>query len=214
MAKAEATRRKLLKNFSDKYLFQFQSQRACVGYLARNGQIEGLQMAQTQLHNGRVIVLDSTAQVVPTQLVISSIGSIPEPIHGVEMSGETFAIGNEETGELDGLEGVFVVGNAVTGKGNILVSRKHGRTVSQRMLEQYLLGTASGYEEVFAEAASVTKERVAAVAARLSGQAPLPAERVSSLLSKVEALQARIGYAGNYREWIEASRSRPLDGTY
>ncbi len=208
VTKAEATRRKLLKNFADKYMFQFQGQRACVGYSARDGHIEGLRMAETLIRNGQVTVLDSTACNVPTQLVISSIGSIPESIRGVEMCGETFRINNNDSGELEGLEGVFVVGNAVTGKGNILASRKHGRTVSQRMLEQYLLGTASGYEEVLSEAAAETKERVKAVAARIARQAPMPPERVSALLSKVESLQNRVGYSGNYREWIEASRKK------
>ncbi len=206
--KAEATRRKLLRNFADKYMFQFQGQQACVGYLVRDGHIEGLRMAETQIRNDQVTVLDSIARDVSTQLVISSIGSIPESIRGIEMSGETFRIKNNDTGELEGLEGIFVVGNAVTGKGNILASRKHGRTVSQRMLEQYLLGTASGYEEVLSEAAAETKERVTAVAARISRQAPLPPERVSALLSKVESLQNRVGYSGNYREWIEASRKK------
>ena len=210
VAKAEAVRRKLLKNFADKYMFQFQSQRAPIGYLTTDGHIEGLRMAETQLQNARVVVVESMACNIQAPLVVSSIGSIPEPIPGVEMSGETFKVQNENTGELDGSEGIFVVGNAVTGKGNILVSRKHGRIVSQRMLEKYLLGTASGYEEVLANAAEVTKERVAAVAARLSGQAPLPPERVSALLSKVDILQKRVRYSGNYREWIDASRNPDL----
>ncbi len=203
--KAEATRRKLLKNFAEKYMFQFQSQRAPVGYLTKNGCIEGLRIAETQLKDGQVTILDSTAQDTPAPLVISSIGSIPEPIRGVEMSGEAFKIKSDKTGELEGLEGIFVIGNAVTGRGNILVSRKHGRTVSQLMLERYLLGAGSGYEEVFSEAAAEAKERVEAVAARLQGQAPLPQERVSTILSIIESLQRHVGYGGNYREWIRES---------
>jgi ferredoxin--NADP+ reductase len=203
--KSEATRRKLLNNFADKYMFQFQGQRAPVGCIMRDGCIEGLRIAETQMDDGQATILNSTAYDAPAPLVISSIGSIPEPIHGVEMSGEAFKIKNDETGELEGLEGIFVVGNAVTGRGNILVSRKHGRTVSQRMLEQYLRGAGSGYEEVFSEAAAVTKERVTAVAERLSGQALLKQERVSAILSKVESLQRRAGYGGNYHEWIRES---------
>jgi hypothetical protein len=205
-AKAEATRRKLLNNFADKYLFQFQSQRAPVGYIARNGHLEGLRLAATQVCGRGVKVLDSTAYETPARLVISSIGSIPEPIPGIQMSGETYRIKNDH-GELEGSEGIFVVGNAVTGKGNILASRRHGRTVSQRMLEQYLLGNASGYEEVLLDAAALAKKEAEAVAARLSGQTPLPPERISSLLSRVEFLQNRAGYCGDYHQWIEATRA-------
>ena len=75
IAKAEATRRKLLKLFADKYMFQFQSQRAPVGYLAKDGQLEGLRLAVTQLQNSHAVVLDSTAYDVRTQFAVSSIGA-------------------------------------------------------------------------------------------------------------------------------------------
>jgi hypothetical protein len=123
------------------------------------------------------------------------------------MRGEVYRIRDERTGEVEGLPGVFAVGNAVTGKGNILVSLKHGRVVSQHMLEHYLLGTASGYEEVLADAATEAQDKVRAVAERLAGQAPLPGERVAGILSRVKALQERVGYPGEYRAWIERVRS-------
>jgi hypothetical protein len=124
------------------------------------------------------------------------------------MSGEVYKIKDDLTGELEGAPGIFVVGNAVTGRGNILVSRKHGRTVSQRMIEQYLLGVASGYEEVFQRAENEARGKIAAVADRLSGQAPLQPEKVADLLSKIELQQKRVGYSGNYRQWIDGTRTR------
>jgi len=205
-ARGEATRRKLLKNFAEKFMFQFHSQRAPVGYITQDERLIGVQMAVTQIREGRAFPLSPTAHDVPAPLVISSIGSIPEAIPGIEMSGEVYRVRDERSGELEDTEGVFVIGNAVTGKGNILVSRKHGRTVSQRMIEQYLLGVASGYEGVFLEAELETDKKVTAVAERLSGQAPLPPERVSALLSEVQSLQRRVGYTGNYREWINTKR--------
>jgi hypothetical protein len=122
------------------------------------------------------------------------------------MRGEMYPIKDERTGEVDGLDGVFAVGNAVTGKGNILVSLKHGRVVSQYMLENYLVGTASGYEEVLAAAATEAEEKISAVADRLQGRPPLPGARIADILSRVKALQDRVGYPGNYRQWIERVR--------
>lgn len=122
------------------------------------------------------------------------------------MQGSVYRVKDARSGELEGLEGVFAVGNAVTGKGNILISQKHGRTVSQNMLEHYLLGTASGYEEILAGAAVSAQEKVEAIAERLAGRAPLPAPRVASLLSWVKALQDRVSYPGEYRTWIELVR--------
>jgi len=204
--KTQTARRRLLQNFAEKYLFAFQDQCVPVGYLAEGDRLVGLTLAATEVKDGRAVTLGQTAHEVPSRMVVSSIGSIPEPIHMVQMHGETYRIKNPRTGEVEGLEGVFAVGNVVTGKGNILASLKHGRVVSQHMLEHYLLGTASGYEEVLADAATDAREKVSAVADRLTGQAPLPGERVADILAKVKGLQARVGYPGEYRQWIERVR--------
>jgi len=206
--KAQATRRRLLQNFAEKYVFAFQDQRVPVGFLADGDRLTGLTVAATEVKDGRAVTLEGTAHEVSTRLVVSSIGSIPEPIHGVHMRGEMYRIRDQRTGEVEGLNSVFAVGNAVTGKGNILASLKHGRVVSQHMLEHYLLGTASGYEEVLAGAATEAQEKVRAVADRLTGQAPLPGECVADLLAKARALQARVGYPGDYRHWMEQVRLR------
>jgi len=206
LQKAQAARRRLLLNFAEKYLFAFQDQRVPVGYLADGDRLAGLTLAATEVKEGRAMTLEGTAREVPSPMVVSSIGSIPEPIPGVGMRGEMYRITDPRTGEVEGLPGVFAVGNAVTGKGNILASLKHGRVVSQHMLEHYLLGAASGYEEVLADAATEAREKVRAVADRLAGQAPLPGERVAEILAKVKALQDRAGYPGDYRAWIERVR--------
>jgi NADPH-dependent glutamate synthase beta subunit-like oxidoreductase len=204
--KTRATRRKLLQNFAEKYLFTFLDQRVPVGYLADGDRLVGLRVAATEVKDGRAVTLQGTEQEAPSPLVVSSIGSIPEPIPGIGMQGDVYRIRDEMTGEVEGLPGVFAVGNAVTGKGNILVSLKHGRVVSQHMLEHYLLGTASGFEEVLAGAAAEARDKVGAVAARLAGQTPLSGERVADVLSRVQARQERVGYPGDYRAWIERVR--------
>ncbi len=200
------TRRKLLQNFAEKYLFTFQDQRVPVGYLADGDRLAGLTLAATEVKDGRAVTRSGTEQSAPSRMVVSSIGSIPEPIPGIHMHGEVYWIRDQRTGEVVGLDRVFAVGNAVTGKGNILVSLKHGRVVSQHMLEHYLLGTGSGYEEVLANAATEAREKVGAVADRLAGQAPLPGERVAGILARVKTLQERVGYPGDYRQWIERVR--------
>ena len=205
---ARATRKKLLRLFMEKYLFNFQDQLVPVGYVSEDGCLAGLRLAATELQGNRVRVLPGTDRRLLSPLTVSSIGSIPEPIPGVPMEGEVYRFKDEQTGEMDGLDGVFAVGNAVTGKGNILVSARHGKLVSQHMLESYLLGTGSGYEEVLTDAAAEARSRVRAVAERLAGQPPLPAERVTDILSRVKAFQARIGYPGDYMTWIAAVRSK------
>jgi hypothetical protein len=165
--------------------------------LTDGGRLEGLRLAATETRDGRVIPLHGKEDV-PSPLVISSVGSIPEPLEGLPMHGEVFRIKDIRTGALEGMDGVFAVGNAVTGKGNIVASQRHGRVVSQHMLETYLGGVASGYEEVLAGATAAAAAGAAAVAEYVRGRAPLPGEQVASILERVRDLQRRVGYSGDY----------------
>jgi hypothetical protein len=195
-------RRRLLETFQSKYLFQFRDRRAPVGYLAEGDQLAGLRLAATEVNNGSAVLVTGSEEAVRSPMVVSSIGSVPEPIPGIELRGHLYPVRDLSTGEVDGLPGVFAVGNVVTGKGNILVSQKQGRAVSQHMLERYLEGTASGYEETLAQAEAAAGQRVAAVARRLQGRAPVPADRVARILAWVRARQEQVGYPGVYAEWM------------
>jgi len=200
--KARATRRKLLQNFKEKYLFRVQDECLPVGYTEEKERLTGLTLAATRVMQGRPTVIPGSEQILPTWLVVSSIGSMPESIEGITMRKDVYPITEPRTGEIEGLEKVFAIGNAVTGKGNILSSLKHGRVVSQHMLEYYLAGTASGFEEVLAGAAGEARDKVQAVTDRLAGQVPVAGERVASILTHVKQLQDRVGYPGDYRAWI------------
>ena len=69
---------------------------------------------------------------------ISSIGSVPKEIPGIPMKGELFAFTDWDIGRLAGYPTVFSAGNVVTGKGNIVASRKHAREVSATVIEAFL----------------------------------------------------------------------------
>ncbi len=208
--RTRATRRKLLTNFKEKYLFHFQDRLAPVEALVEGDRMAGLRLQRTEVRNGSVRVLPDRPVEIRAPLVISSIGSIPESVDGLKMRGELYPVKDKETGELEGLPGVFAIGNAVTGKGNILVSLKHGRKASQRILESYLMGDATGFEQVLAAAAAEASAKVAPVAERVGAASLLPPERVRTIVEKVRALQARAGYPGDYWDWIAAVRpARP-----
>jgi NADPH-dependent glutamate synthase beta subunit-like oxidoreductase len=201
--KTRATRRKLFQNFVDKYAFRYMDRTVSVGYLAENDHLAGLRLAAVEIKDEGPVPVPGSHEDFPAPLVVSSIGSIPEPIPGVQMKGELYRIRDVRTGEVVGFDDVFAVGNAVTGRGNILISQRHGRLVSQNMLERYLLGATSGYEEVLTEARAAALEKVEAVAEHLAGRTPLPPGKVAEILTHVKELQARVGYPGDYRAWIE-----------
>ena len=208
MERTRATRRKLLNAFREKYLFHVQDRLAPLLPVAQGGRLVGLGCGRTEAWNGSVRLLPGEPVALRTPLVISSIGSVPEPLPGLAMRGDLYAVRDPETGELEGLPGVFAIGNAVTGKGNILVSRRHGRKVSQRMLEQYLLGDASGYEEFLGAAATAAAARAGALAERVGAAPRLAPQRMAALERTIGALQARAGYGGEYWAWL--AKVRPL----
>lgn len=200
--KTRATRRKLFQNFQDKYAFRNMDRTVAVGYLVENDQFTGLRLAAVEIKDEGPVPVPGSHEDFPAPLVVSSIGSIPEPIPGVQMKGELYRVRDLRSGEVEGFDSVFAVGNAVTGRGNILISQRHGRLVSQNMLQRYLLGATSGYEEILTEAAAAAREKVNAVAEHLAGRSPLPVQKVAEILTHVKELQARVGYPGDYRDWV------------
>jgi hypothetical protein len=69
----------------------------------------------------------------------------------------------------------------VTGKGNIVASRKHARVVGTHVVTDYMR-LADGIGEL----------------------PPFTAEAREKLENRVRELQARVGYSGDYRAWIRA----------
>ncbi|MFQ6607480.1 MAG: hypothetical protein ACE5EE_02965 [Fidelibacterota bacterium] len=136
--KVRQTRAKILQNAQDKFLFRFKDQTQPIDILEEDGKLVGLRMIKNDVVNNRAVPREGTEYDVRCSLVISSIGSIPEPIDGMPMEWSTYDIKDEETGEINGLNNVFGVGNAITGKGNIRVSRAHAREVATYVAENRL----------------------------------------------------------------------------
>ncbi|HHZ99928.1 MAG TPA: hypothetical protein EYN68_10455 [Candidatus Marinimicrobia bacterium] len=136
--KIRDTRVKILKKAQDKYLFRFKGQTQPIGIIEEEGKLVGLRMIENDVVNNKAVPKEGTEHDVYGSMVISSIGSIPEPIEGIPMEWSTYDIKDEETGEVNGLDNVFGVGNAITGKGNIRVSRVHAREVAVYVADKRL----------------------------------------------------------------------------
>ena len=119
----------------DKYRFKIEPLSAPDGLIVEDNRLVGIRFRRTKIENGRVVPTDETYERRGSY-VISSIGSIPEPIQGIDMKGELFDFCDWDVGKLDGYPTVFSVGNVVTGKGNIVASRKHARQVSRDAVEK------------------------------------------------------------------------------
>ncbi len=179
-AKVEKSRARVLSKAVAKYLFNVKMLSAPVGLLIEGDRLVGLKFARTQLEGGRVHITDETVDV-RAPMIISSIGSIPEPLPGIALRSELYDFQDLNLGRLADFPTLFSAGNVVTGKGNIVESRKHARHVAGYMTEHYLK---------LADAVQALK--------------PLPPDVRNTLLARVRNHQQRAGYDGNYKAWIEA----------
>ncbi len=204
-AKVRTARARLLDKAMGKSFFKMEPLSAPDGLLIEDGRVVGVRFRRTKIEGGRVLMTDETYERRGS-CVISSIGSIPEAIPGIEMKGELFAFTDWDIGRLDGYPNLFSVGNVVTGKGNIVASRKHASEVYDAALESFLGLAEDGHEgeAALSDAANAAATNTAdAVAASLEGATPPSPDVLASILAKVQARQKAVGYGGELRSWLE-----------
>jgi len=190
MEKVYAARQKLLGIARRKYLFDIQDKTLPLEFVVKDGRITGIKVVRTEVDGRKATPVEGTESVIETDLIIASIGSVPEPIAGIAMKGDHFTFKDWDLGIYDGCEGVFGVGNVVTGQGNIRASLMHARKVANYLTENYFGGAlGAGAAEV--------------VETYLEKKDPLPPEKVEEILGKVRALQERADYDGDYHAWLK-----------
>ncbi len=207
----EATRRKIVEKAVQKYLFKVVPLHTPTGLLVEGDRLVGLRFQHTTVAGGKVTPVAGAFEDVRAPLIVSSIGSIPEPMPGVAQRGELYDYVDRDLGRLAGYETVFSTGNVVTGKGNIVASRKHGVHVSEYVIEQFLgLGNGHDGEEAMldsrAKGAAAAAEQVADWARARPGLSP---EQSAAVLQRVRGRQQAVGYPGTYRAWL--TRVTPPD---
>lgn len=137
IAKIESVRRRILEKAQRKYLFSVDPLWSPVGLLTHGDMLDGLRFARTKIgDDGRAVIVPGEIQNVEAPMVISSIGSIPMPIKGLPMDGEFLRLDDTEHGRVTTFDNVFGCGNVVTGKGNLVASRKHSRQVAEFLAER------------------------------------------------------------------------------
>lgn len=205
MEKVRASRKKILDKAMDKFLFRFEPLASPVSAIEEDGRLVGLELAR--MHTGASGKLEPTGETFELRgnAVISSIGSIPEPIPGIDMKGELFAFSDWELGQLDGMPTVFSAGNVVTGKGNIIASRKHSSQIGQHLSEAFLgLGGDRSEMDLAEPIHARAAHRAEGIAINIA-QLPAASEATEkAILDRVAARHAEIGYPGTVQAWLDA----------
>jgi len=208
--KIAASRAKLLAKAMDKYQFRFEPLAAPEDLIVEGDRLAGLVFRRTRIEGGRVVLTDERFEA-RGRCIYSSIGSIPEPMPGIPMKGELYDFSDWDLGRLADYPSVFSVGNIVTGKGNIVASRKHAAHVAEEVIEQFLGLGDDGHEgeeallEPERERAQATAD---AIAGELQCQAPIEAGVLESIRKRVAQRQAEVGYEGDLGAWLTRHGAR------
>lgn len=203
--KAGATRMKMLDKVRERFGFNIVNQLTLTDFKAEGGRI----VSVTAAGHGKKAGDPPLEMDCP--MLISAIGSLPEVLPGLPMDGEIYDVEDPDSGKIRGLDHVYAMGNAVTGRGNINQSRAHSRKVSSAILENYLSLDADDYESILDIAKERADERLGNIMDIVAGSKVLSAEQIDSITEKVLILQEKVAYGGDYQAWIRAHLPKRLE---
>ncbi len=199
---AYRVRNKIMELAQNKYLFRFKESHQPVDKITDSNRLTGIVFQKTKVEKGRLVKIKGSEYEVKSPLILSAIGSLPEPIRGLPYTGDSFEVVDIDTGQLKGYKNVFALGNAVTGRGNIKESQLHGRRVSEQVMEEFLAWQVEDYEQLFNQAVTDADQKAERIGERLKSRKTLPADQIEIILERVRSLQHKTGYNGDYDQWI------------
>jgi NADPH-dependent glutamate synthase beta subunit-like oxidoreductase len=198
LQKAQNVRQKVFNNYQSKYLFKFEPLHSPYDKIIENGKLVGIKFQKTEVVNGRVKGIEGKFIECRAPLFISSIGSIPLPMEGVKMDGSVYDVDECELCKVAGYQQVYAVGNAVTGRGNILESMKHARKVSGEILDSWGLKVSDKLSEEVAHVLENLPE----------GKSE---EELETIDKKISEWQEKVAYSGDLNEWVEKHLPKRLE---
>lgn len=208
LEKLGAMRERILQRALDKFCFNYLPFAVAEAPMVEGDQMVGLKVRKMKETEGGKLVATDELIEFSAPYVVSSIGSIPKPIPGVQMRGELLPFTNDSVARLEGYPQIFGAGNAVTGRGNIMASRKHAASIGENMVDAFL-GLGDAPRELEGDLFKLADERMAREAGRITDliSAELPQatpedQRKAAALAK--ARQEEVGYDGNLEAWVDA----------
>lgn len=202
LERAQGIRTKIFNNYQSKYLFNIEPCHIPVDKIVENGRLVGLILQKTEIIEGKVKPIKDSEYEVRGSQIIASIGSIPEPIEGIPMEWQTYKVNQADLCRIEGYDNAFALGNAVTGRGNILESLKHGRAVTGAIADQYFDTEAQFLDLVKAKENKVGQQ-VGAIANKITNLPEITRQSYAEIQKRVKALQHKVGYRGDYMTWVE-----------
>ena len=194
---------KLLTKYVEKYNFELVDLSIPVKYNEKDGKLTGLILQKATLQNGQVVPVQDSFFEIKTDLVISSIGSIPEQIDELHYENSALKMRKEADYHVSGFDYVFAVGNAVTGKGNIIESKKHGKQITELLIDKHL--TEDVFEEWLIkrnnEITSMVDKHINSIVDEISHLEIKPKLIIQNILDKTSEIHKELKYK-SYTNWV------------
>jgi hypothetical protein len=201
-------RKRILKNFQAKFMFGMKAGHSPIDKIVEDKKLKGLIFKKKESQNGEVYSHQSKEVHVRSPLVLSSIGSRPDIIPEIPFTKELLSIENSQTGQLQGFQNVFAIGNAVTGRGNIKESLRDTRRVSQMLIDDYLEWQSDNYEMMIQRDEAKTSQSIDQISKKLASEKILPIREIKRIIDWIQKRQKCVGYTGDYHQWI--TNNRPI----
>ena len=198
---AKRVREKIVANACRRYGFEVYPLRSPKEVHTRDGSVSGVTFGLNEYKNGKF--LDTgRVETVSADLVISSIGSIPEPIPGMPLDGELYRWESLHTGAVQNMPGVYCVGNAITGRGNIRDSSQNAKRLGS-LITTALDGEAIDFASLFKNREEEARQHAERLLAYMKNMPRIGSDREASILNRVRALQEERGFSADYSSWRE-----------
>jgi len=209
---AKVVSEKLLNKYLEKYLFEFIPLSIPVNFTEKEGKLTGVIFQKVAVENGKIKPLENSFFEIKTDLLISSIGSLPEEIEGLHYEYSSLKMRDEADYHVYGYGNVFAVGNAVTGKGNILESKKHGKQMTELIMDKHL--TEDAFEKWLINHNNQIREDVdkqlGSIIKEISELGVQPESIIKEIIDKTDEIHKKYNYT-NYRDWVHKNIPERLE---
>ncbi|MDB4728146.1 FAD-dependent oxidoreductase [Saprospiraceae bacterium] len=205
LPKVEQIREKILNNARKKFLFNVEELHLPISKIEENGELKGIVFQKTEIVNGKAQPIKNSDKAVFSQLIISSIGSVSLPINGIPMKWQNFDVDKAKCCRIQGYKNVFALGNAVTGRGNIIESKKHGRAVTAQILDDHFIEPGDLFVQKITSKSDSVLNQTGNIVGQIERFIPPNNDQMNEIYQRVSVLQNKAGYDGDFMKWVEKS---------
>jgi ferredoxin/flavodoxin---NADP+ reductase len=207
-ARTFTAREKMVAVLAQKFRVRVKDCHVPVAPVVEGGRMVGLTFRRSEVRDGRAVEIAGSDFDVRSDFIVSSIGSVPQPIAGIPTRGELYDFSDPEAGAVAGLPGVFGLGNVLTGKGNIKDSRANAKDISDRLLRDHLGLTGCPASDPFAGDHDAARAQADVLVTSALRRPKVPAEQMRTIAAALASRWRATGYDSDYASWI--GRNKPV----